>query len=140
MTEITRESWARALVECWLKESTLGCALIIASGITPYHDNKDDPPFDWNEACRQAGLPEFTRLKQKAAPWIATNYRNANMALWDGKLDLARKWIQSGKDKPAYKKMRPSIEAKQNIPDAPKNRLMVSLRERDTRRNWNVCK
>lgn len=68
-------------------------------------------------------------MKQRIQTWVAHHFPRANDCLWDGKHELAEKWIASGKDTPRPK-ARPWTQAKSEAKkDAARIRAVATLRQ-----------
>lgn len=128
---------AKALVARWNVGGTL-LGIVIEHGGLPEKATGED----WDAAMERVGIPKGTYLRQDVRTWIARHFTHANAALWDGKQELAWKWMASGKDKPPAGKMRTRVgtEARQLQKQDMKGKMMLSVRERDKRHDWNTCK
>jgi len=143
MKQVTQEDWTNALIYAWNHHRSLGGAVANAFG---YLDSDDKTSLNWEGMVQQifnARLYPILRphvlLKQSVATWIATKCMHANNALWDGKIDVARRWLMSGKDV-----QRPTIRRRLHAETKPsredKTKMRINVRDRDTRHGWHKVK
>lgn len=127
---------AKALVKCWNTDNSLLIALLTAEGW-----KHGDPYIDGGLDALMAkhGIPTGTMLKQSVRPWIAKHFHRANDLLWIGKQVSAVRMMAGGADYERHR-IHPKSEAIKTMKEEGKDRLVVLVRDRDKRTDWNTCK
>lgn len=137
----TQERWVEALIQGWMKERAMGAVLVWAAG---WPDGERIPTSTWEKWRIFAGtmkpaMNPYSSLKNPVRVWIASNATSANVALWDGRIEDARKLLPNGGKSPdalAAQKRAVKAEQKKDM----RGKLYLNLRERDKRTDWGTCK
>lgn len=107
--------WVDAVIECWIRDVSLYRAMLIVGEMQEHTDESINIQAHTTREiarCREVVGKTRPRLHPsvnsniRVQEWIANNFTHANNALWDGKYELARKWLLSGKDHPRILKKR----------------------------------
>ena len=137
---ITQESWSAALVEGWLKSRAIGSAVVAAAGA----DGVKISSSLWERLVEQAGrlsppLRPFTSMKEPLRVWIANNATLANDALWDGRIDDARRLMVRG-GRRADGRAAQRRAAKAEMRKDERRGVLFRARETDKSHDWNTVK
>ena len=138
--KVTKGMVADALIDAWQKDFKLGYALVsVFYGIDCDRSVKVNPD-DWGLMQKKCGL-KYAPSYLSVRVWLADRMVNASDALFSGNVELARKWIISGKDKARINGEfeRDLSKVKYAEKSAIANRR-VKLRELDKRHDWATCK
>jgi len=132
---ITQDAWSRALVEGWLKNRALGWSVAQAAGF----DGIAMQTGDWERARAQidrlmppVGLAD---MRNTTRVWIANHARQANDALWDGRIDLAVQLVERGGKKITRRTSEGAAERSR-----VKRTRVIAERARDKSSDWKTCK
>lgn len=132
----SQEAWVDALVDTWNRHGSLIGAMLQAADVSEVITGSD-----WDEyaklfsAVRPSVHPR-SMLKQSIRPWLASHAKYASDALWDGRPDIAKKLLNKG-GRVVGKPSQASMIRKEDRAD---NRMIISVRARDKRRDWKTVK
>lgn len=127
---------AKALVTQWNIGGDLLHAVLQAEPDFPPNATSEQ----WDMAYSKHGLTGFHVARQSVRHWIAHHFAKANDCLWDGKQELAWKWMASGKDHQTLSKKRPWTEAKKAMRSHIRSVKFISVRGSDKSHDWSTCK
>lgn len=137
----TQERWVDALIEGWQKNWAMGSVLVRAAG---WPESERVHSALWGKwldmaAKLKPAINPRSSLKNPVRVWIASNAVTANHALWDGRVEDARKSMAKGGKRPdALASQRRAAKAEQK--KDMRGKVYLNARERDKRRDWGVCK
>lgn len=137
--KVTQADWSKALVSVWLRHGTILGAMLEAAGVC------EDEKISWPDLDKlfvglTPRIAPHMNLKQQVAPYIARFAREANDALWDGRINDAIRLMGRG-GRTGRSNQERDI-SKQKLEDKKNSRgvMAISLRERDKRHDWKTVK
>ena len=134
--EFSQSSWEDALIVGFRKDLSMAAVLVHAAGLTRMLSGEEWDRLQLRASTLKPALDPHASLRNRATVWIANHALYANEALWNGDYELAKRLLRKGGVRASYgHKTRREIKAGDR-----KDLLRVSLRERDKRRDWKVCK
>jgi hypothetical protein len=141
--EITQEEWADALIKAWNSRANLISALVIAFDVRTDESIQVDA---WEKMIAATSLvrPTIapkTFLPQPIAPWIAKHARRANDALWDGKIDAAKRLFSHGTNESTKTAVeRELVKLKRERRKTAARTVFTKQRDRSKWHDWKTVK
>lgn len=129
--------FAKAVVWAWTKHYKLGAALTYWKGVTITDDVTSSM---WKKWLIEAALDPHTHVGQDITSWVAKHFAKANACLWDGKTELAWKWMASGKDTQPVRRARPNTQIAREVIRETRETHYISARSLDKKHDWNTVK
>lgn len=138
-SKIDQATWADALVEGWIKRRSLAWVLALAARMP----GGTIEPNQWAALRETASglkpaLHDRTNLGIPVRVWIANNACYANDALWDGRIEDAKRLMARGGKHPDGK----AANRRAAKAELQKDKALITVRARelDKRSDWGTCK
>lgn len=134
----SQEAWERALVDGWKGNWSMASVLSRASGI-----GRRLCPDEWQRLRSRASelkpsMSVNSMLNQPCRAWISSHATKSNDSFWDGDFDKAKALLKLGgcRERAGVSVRREARKADKEIAGL----MVIKVRERDKRTDWNTCK
>lgn len=138
---ISQARWVDALVDGWLRDTTMAWVIARAGGL-PGGVILTDSDWERMRAAAEKLKPSFSAYgsaRTRVHIWIANHAKRANDALWDGRIEDAKRLLPLG-GRQEDGRLKNRREAIKEINRTSRNRKFVSARAADKRSDWGVVK
>lgn len=141
---VTQEEWTEAVLEAWKKDYKLGFLMcnVLGIGFDLKLDKEDwrDMQIYINSLKLVPALPRIYTCSARIMPWLAKAVPKASNAMFDGNVELAKKYISASINftKGYAKRGVPGTEAKRAM-NLDKALVVIRAREIKSPYDWDVC-